>query len=414
MLPGIIRMTMRLKLYTLLCASFLFLFTSCNQDDDPVPPEAGSKTVLVYIVADNSLASFAKEDVEEMIEGMKLVGSSSCNLLVYQDDRNTPVLFRIAKDKKGNVEKEVIKEYAEQVSTDVSVMKEVMHRAFYEYPADSYGLVYWSHADGWIPYPVPSASTRWIGQDKGAGQDNRMNISDLVTVLDDNMPHFDFIMFDACFMMSVEVAYAVRDYADYYMGCPTENPGPGAPYDKVVPYMFKPGAANQMAEAYFNHYNEKYNGGSGMSNTNWTGGTSVCVVKTDALAELAAVTKQMISEGVDDDNVSLRGKVFDYDARRLSHYEDERQSHVGYYDFSQMMQTLLDDNAYAVWKQAFNASIEYWDTTEMNYSQFAGMFSMKETNGVTHYIPLSLDSQATAAYRSTAWYTAAGLDKMGW
>ena len=75
-------MTMRLKLYTLLCASFLFLFTSCNQDDDPVPPEAGSKTVLVYIVADNSLASFAKEDVEEMIEGMKLVGSSSCNLLV--------------------------------------------------------------------------------------------------------------------------------------------------------------------------------------------------------------------------------------------------------------------------------------------------------------------------------------------
>ena len=117
---------------------------------------------------------------------------------------------------------------------------------------------------------------------------------------------------------------------------------------------------------------------------------------------------------MDDDNVSLRGKVFDYDARRLSHDEDERQSHVGYYDFSQMMQTLLDDNAYAVWKQAFNASIEYWDTTEMNYSQFAGMFSMKETNGVTHYIPLSLDSQAAAAYRSTAWYTAAGLDKMGW
>ena len=59
-----------------------------------------------------------------------------------------------------------------------------------------------------------------------------------------------FIMFDACFMMSIEVAYAVRNYADYYMGCPTENPGPGAPYNKVVPYMFKQGAAVQMAEAY--------------------------------------------------------------------------------------------------------------------------------------------------------------------
>lgn len=29
-------MTMRLKLYTLLCISFLLIFTACNQDDDPV------------------------------------------------------------------------------------------------------------------------------------------------------------------------------------------------------------------------------------------------------------------------------------------------------------------------------------------------------------------------------------------
>ncbi len=31
-------MTMRLKLYTLLCISFLFdIYSFCNQDDDPVP-----------------------------------------------------------------------------------------------------------------------------------------------------------------------------------------------------------------------------------------------------------------------------------------------------------------------------------------------------------------------------------------
>ena len=82
MLPGIIRMTMRLKLYTLLCVSFLFLFTSCNQDDDPVPPEAGSKTVLVYIVADkNGLESsypsnFATQDIDEMLVGMKSIDTS--------------------------------------------------------------------------------------------------------------------------------------------------------------------------------------------------------------------------------------------------------------------------------------------------------------------------------------------------
>lgn len=97
---------MRMKLYTLLCISFSLLFTACNQDDDPVPPEVGSRTVLVYIVADNNLSSFAKEDVEEMIAGMESVDLSSSNLLVYQDDRVAPVLFRISRNKKGRLEKE--------------------------------------------------------------------------------------------------------------------------------------------------------------------------------------------------------------------------------------------------------------------------------------------------------------------
>lgn len=116
---------------------FPFLFTSCNQDDDPVPPEAGSKTVLVYIVADkNGLESsypsnFATQDIDEMLVGMKSIDTSLYNLLIYLDDNgDSPILFRIAKDKKGNVERQIVKKYAEQVSTDVDVMKEVMHRTF--------------------------------------------------------------------------------------------------------------------------------------------------------------------------------------------------------------------------------------------------------------------------------------------
>lgn len=113
-------MTMRLKLYTLLCISFLLIFTACNQDDDPVPPEVGSKTVLVYIVADkNNLESsyprnFATQDIDEMLVGMKSIDTSLYNLLVYLDDSgNSPILFRITKDKKGNVEKQIVWKYAE-------------------------------------------------------------------------------------------------------------------------------------------------------------------------------------------------------------------------------------------------------------------------------------------------------------
>lgn len=165
-------MTMRLKLYTLLCISFLLIFTACNQDDDPVPAEKVTRTVLAYIMADNSLSGFASIDIDEMMKGMEAVDASLYNLLVYVDDASRegsqsykfPTLYRLSKDKNGNVVKETVKEYKEQVSTDPAVMQEVLKRAFTEYPAESYGLVLWSHGEGWIPNPLPlakQASTRW-------------------------------------------------------------------------------------------------------------------------------------------------------------------------------------------------------------------------------------------------------------
>ena len=46
------------------------------------------------------------------------------------------------------------------------------------------------------------------------------------------------------------------------------------------------------------------------------------------------------------------------------------EGHVGYYDFSQMMEMRLDADAYVAWKNVFDASIVYWNTTDKNYSMF--------------------------------------------
>ena len=288
-------------------------------------------------------------------------------------------------------------------------MKEVLARAFNDYPADSYGLVYWSHCDGWIPYPLEAPKTRWVGQDKGDGSDNRMNISGLMTVLD-SAPYFDFIMFDACFMMSVEVAYELRKHTDYYIGSPTENPGPGAPYNRIVPLMFRQDAAIAMTAEYFKAYYELYNGGVGMTNANWTGGTSIAALKTEGLENLAAVTKQVLQNTTDISE--LRSSVFDYDKR------NSYNGHVGYYDMVDMMKHLTDNSGYSAWRQAFDNVIGYWNTTPKNYSQFASMFSMEGTNGVTHYIPSTANTQnaevANAAYRITSWYKDTGLSRLDW
>lgn len=360
------------------------------------------RTVLVYIAGDNNLASFAKDDVEEMKKGMASVVSSSMHLLVYADYGEARLMEISNRD--GKVEAQVVREYGDRNSTGVSETLEVFEDVFAnpDYQAASYGLVYWSHCDGWIPYPVPSASTRWIGQDTGEG-DQRMNLSDFVRILD-YAPHFDFIMFDACFMQSVEVAYALRGYTDYYIASPTETPGPGAPYDRILPYMFMKGAAVEMAETYFKVYNDMYDAGEGLSNDHWTAGASIGVLKTEGLDGLAALTCQLMPAEEVAVN-TLRADVFSY---------DRRHPEVGYYDMQEMMQELLSDEQFVQWKQGLDNVLVYWNTTPLNYSSYGGLFSMERANGVSHYIPASVTSAAAEAYRSTEWYEAAGLSKLGW
>ena len=81
---------MKLKI-TLYSVCLLMLLAACQQDGPTPEPSVGSRTVLVYMIAQNSLAPLASADIEEMKEGMRLV---------YIDKYSAPRLIRLGKDKK--------------------------------------------------------------------------------------------------------------------------------------------------------------------------------------------------------------------------------------------------------------------------------------------------------------------------
>lgn len=396
------------KLFQTLLLSLSFLCIACGGEDEPTKPanKQPQRTVLAYIVSDNSLSYFSDSDINEMLEGIKSVDTQANNLLVYVDSNTTPVLYRITNDKKGNAIKEIIREYDEQVSTSPQVMKEVCSTVFSNYPAQSYGLIYWSHGEGWKP--VPLTATRWIGQDKGDGTTDYTNIDELKQVLA-SVPHLDFLLFDACFMMTVEVAYALRDEADYIIASPTEIPGPGAPYDVLVPAMFKKeGAAIKIAQAYYEHYNALYDSGKNNSDNYWTAGVSIAALKTSALSALAQATNQALSKATSINLPAIKSNLYDYDKRTKS-----SSSYIGYYDMVQLMQALCTESDFATWKTAFDSAMAYYQSTPLNFSSYAGMFSMEGTCGLSHYLPTG-NTSLNAAYAQTDWYSAASLDDWGW
>ena len=107
---------MRITILSLLVSFFILTFTACRDDNEVSGPEKRSCTVLVYMVAQNNLSSFAEADFNEMLEGMKSVDDQNNNLIIYRDDNSKPRLIRLYKDKNGTVKQERLQDYAEQNS----------------------------------------------------------------------------------------------------------------------------------------------------------------------------------------------------------------------------------------------------------------------------------------------------------
>ena len=75
-----------------------FFLLACNEEDLPVEEPEGpiERTVLMYVVADNNLSSFAEDDLEEVRLGMANIPATTA-LFVYMDKAygNPAIVFAI-------------------------------------------------------------------------------------------------------------------------------------------------------------------------------------------------------------------------------------------------------------------------------------------------------------------------------
>lgn len=103
------------------------------------------------------------------------------------------------------------------------------------YPADRYCLIIWNHGSGWKRSPNASDSRAFSFDDQYG---TSIQTWDIGTAL--GSEHFDIIAWDCSLMQMVEVAYELRNNADYVVGSEESPPADGYPYDSV----FTPWASN--------------------------------------------------------------------------------------------------------------------------------------------------------------------------
>ena len=376
-------LSFRFLIKTILLCLIACILASCHDTDDPVI-EKVDRTVLIYMAADNSLNSYWSKNVDQMLAAAGGNNLNGGHLLIYVDPKNdTPRLLQVVQGSDGSMETQTVREYEEHNSASVEVLREVIGYVTGHYPAESYGLGLWSHGTAWMPDNA-GIMMRSFGDDNGI----TLDINQLRDALPDGT--FEFIFFDACYMASVEVAYALKDKTRLLMASQTEVMGAGFPYNSMLPYFFKPEPELEKAAAAFYNY---YDVQTGYNRT-----ATVSVVATAALPALAAAVKSALraNEGWQEARPELLSKVqpsdYLYDRRVL-------------YDLADFIEKLSPSSA-AAFDRVFGQAVLFSRNTPTCF--FMKPLTSKPTehvNGLSMYV-MGQYPTLDAWYKRLDWYRA--------
>ena len=339
---------MQIKKFCSLIIATLFIVVgvSCSNGDSPDGPDMPvtpvGQTVFMFFPWSNSLLSDFRRTVEDMETVVAQRSMKDERIMVFMaTSEREAVLFELKKQN-GRCLTDTLRRYSDRPFTSrqwlTSLFSEVMTLA----PASRYGMVVGCHGMAWVPvqgqrnarkrlgsqerideednlykeekidkeglykeeridkegddlmhFEVQGpVTTRFIG---GTYPETQIETTDLADAMADAGFHTEYILFDACYMSSVEVAYELKDVTHYLIASPTEVLSYGFPYITMGKHLLGTPNYKGIVDSFISFYSS-YNLPYG------TVAVTDCT-QLDALAAIAqqinaAATEQLVPNGV--------------------------------------------------------------------------------------------------------------------
>lgn len=358
------------------CLMYCLLFVSCNSDNDS-DKNTYERTVIVYLGRDNNLTNPYEDKITSMLQGWN---GKHGNLIIYQDTAAGNSGLMDVYQEKGENKTRTIREYSNENSADPAVFSRVLNDAMKLYPADSYGLIIFSHASGWLPESTLTSPRSIIKDNK-----MEMDLIDMAAAIPKGS--FDFILFEACFTAGIEVAYELKDKTQYIIASSAEISSPGFReiYASSMNYLFeKEPKLEAFTRAIFNLMNE--------SDAYYKSATS-SLIKTEKLHDLAVFLRKHI-----DKEKAASINVYD-----IQHFD--RYSYRLFFDFEDYFSRILEDGASVQeLKALLDECVPYKDATPSFLPDWNG-FEINHHSGLTTYIAQKRFPYLNEAYKKLTWYT---------
>ena len=327
------------KIFDFIIATlFIAVGVSCSNGDSPDGPDAPvtpvGQTVFMFFPWSNSLLSDFRRTVEDMQTVVAQRSMKNERIMVFMaTSEREAVLFELKKQN-GRCLTDTLRRYSDRPFTSrqwlTSLFSEVMTLA----PASRYGMVVGCHGLAWVPVQgqrnarkrlgsqerideednlykeerlleeerlerkkqglskdklLPNdlmhfevqgpVTTRFIG---GTYPETQIETTDLADAMADAGLHTEYILFDACYMSSVEVAYELKDVTHYLIASPTEVISYGFPYITMGKHLLGTPNYKGIVDSFISFY----------SSYNLPYGT-VAVTDCTQLDALAAIAQQI-------------------------------------------------------------------------------------------------------------------------
>ena len=293
-----------------------------NPDGPDVPVTPVGQTVFMFFPWSNSLLSDFRRTVEDMQTVVAQRSMKDERVMVFMaTSEREAVLFELKKQN-GRCLTDTLRRYSDRPFTSrqwlTSLFSEVMTLA----PASRYGMVVGCHGLAWVPVQGQRSARKRIGsherideednlykeekidkegepykeerlleeerlarkkqglsKDKllpndlmhfevqgpvttrfigGTYPETQIETTDLADAMADAGLHTEYILFDACYMSSVEVAYELKDVTHYLIASPTEVISYGFPYITMGKHLLGTPNYKGIADSFISFYSSYY------------------------------------------------------------------------------------------------------------------------------------------------------------
>ena len=366
----------------------------------------GTRVLLFYEAGFNSLSDDFKNNIDAIKSGYVPDIDSNEILLILSHltvsantytQETAPILYRIYKE--YDVVKEKRLAYLESGTpiADAGIVESVFNFIKERYPDGKFGVVFSSHASGWLPagytsdavhiydeVPRGRFTLRSWGQEvySGGTRWTEVDIKDLAAAIPFKL---DYVIFDACLMSTVEVAWEFKDKCKYLIASPCEIPADGFNYNTMADLLLRPNTPylEDVCMDYFEKYAGKY-------------GCAVTMINCDNLQPLADTCRDLFSK--------YRTEIKNLSGSNVQTYDriETDKTYCAFFDLKDMVREAgATEEELDELQDALNQALVY-----ERHTDFFGIMQLSVCCGLSTYLP------ADPTYSETAYHGTQFLD--GW